>query len=96
MELKRMKKSLRKVEKVEHIRKWYLPSIKLGELQILHILHSGGIDLFPYLPFSLSKSWELNLNFLSDFLKFAFSIVSRHGSNLITDLNFRHVCNFFP
>ena len=26
--------------------KWYSSSIKLGELQILHILRSGGIDFF--------------------------------------------------
>ena len=97
MDLTKVKKSLRKLEKVGHIiRKWYSSSIKLGELQILHILRSGGIDFFPYLPLSISKSCELSLNLLRDFLKFAFSIVSRYGSNLMTDLNFRLVRNFFP
>ena len=96
LELTKVKKSFRKLKKVGHIiRKWYSSSIKLGELQILHILRSGGVDFFPYLPLSVPKSWELNLNLRSDFLKFAFSIVSRYGSNLISDLNFRYVLNFF-
>ena len=71
---------VKKFERVGHImRKWYLSFSKLGELQILHILHSGGIDFFPYLPLSISKSWELSLNLHSDCVKFLFSIVSRYG-----------------
>ena len=92
-----MKRSLRKLEKVGHIiRKWYSSSVKLNKLQILHVLRSGGIDFFPYLPLSISKSWERSLNLLTDFIMCAFSIVARYGSNLITDLNFRYVRNFFP
>ena len=65
LKLTKVKKSLRKLKKVGHIiRKWYSSSIKLGELQILHILSSGGVDFFPYLPPSIS--WELNLNLYQD------------------------------
>ena len=68
LELTKVKKSLRKLKKVgQIIRKWYSSSITLGELQILQILRSGGVDFFPYLPLPISKSWELNLNLLSDF-----------------------------
>ena len=55
-----MKNSLLKLEKVRHIiKKWYSSSIELGELQILHILHSGAIDFFPYLPLSTPNSGSL-------------------------------------